>query len=149
MNKTPQGDGLIRFEHRQDNVVVIVTVSALRFNDGGAPVQISRDEAADFLRIAAHHVKGFAQVDALNHVIDDKRLCHEAEDGKDQTYEFCGRQYTLRGNAVDKNATVLQFIPFDKAEDTMNFLFGGDKLTMLDRGLRPIDSNLNYTLQLQ
>ena len=65
----------------------------------------------------------------------------EAEDGKDQTYEFCGRQYTLRGNAVDKNATVLQFVPFDKAEDTMNFLFGGDKLT--------IDSNLNYTLQLQ
>ena len=73
----------------------------------------------------------------------------EAEDGKDQTYEFCGRQYTLRGNAVDKNATVLQFVPFDKAEDTMNFLFGGDKLTMLDRELRPIDSNLNYTLQLQ
>lgn len=73
----------------------------------------------------------------------------EAEDGKDQTYEFCGRQYTLRGNAVDKDATVLQFVPFDKAEDTMNFLFGGDKLTMLDRELRPIDSNLNYTLQLQ
>lgn len=73
----------------------------------------------------------------------------EAEDGKDQTYEFCGRQYTLRGNAVDKDATVFQFIPFDKGEDTMNFLFEGDKLTMLDRELRPIDSNLNYTLQLQ
>ena len=31
----------------------------------------------------------------------------------------------------------------------MNFLFLGDKLTMLDRDLKPIDSELNYTLQLQ
>ena len=73
----------------------------------------------------------------------------EAENGKDSRIEFCGRQYTLRGNAVDKNATVLQFVPFDKEEDTMNFLYEGNKLTMLDRELKPIESKLNYTLQLQ
>lgn len=73
----------------------------------------------------------------------------EAENGKDSRIEFCGRQYTLRGNAVDKNATVFQFVPFDKEEDTMNFLYEGNKLTMLDRELKPIESKLNYTLQLQ
>ncbi|WP_083380983.1 lipocalin family protein [Bacteroides ndongoniae] len=73
----------------------------------------------------------------------------EAENGQDRTFEYCGRQYTLRGNAVDKDATVFQFVPFDKEEETMNFLFLGDKLTMLDRDLKPIDSELNYTLQLQ
>ena len=73
----------------------------------------------------------------------------EAENGQDRTFEYCGRQYTLRGNAVDKDATVFQFVPFDKEEETMNFLFLGDKLTMLDRELKPIDSELNYTLQQQ
>lgn len=73
----------------------------------------------------------------------------EADNGQDQTFDFCGRQYTLRGNATNKNATVFQFIPFDKNEETMNFLFENDKLTMLDRELKPIESELNYTLFLQ
>lgn len=73
----------------------------------------------------------------------------EADNGQNQTSEFCGRQYTLRGNAANKDAIVFQFIPFDKDEETMNFLFENDKLTMLDRQLKPIDSELNYALYLQ
>lgn len=73
----------------------------------------------------------------------------EAENGQDRTFECCGRQYTLRGSATDKNATVLQFVPFDRDEDTMSFLLEDDKLTLLDRELKPIYSELNYTLQLQ
>lgn len=73
----------------------------------------------------------------------------KANNGQNQTFEFYGRQYTLRGNATDKNAVVFQFIPFDKDEEIMNFLFEGDKLTMLDRDLKPVESKLNYTLYLQ
>lgn len=68
---------------------------------------------------------------------------------KKRTHEFCGRQYTLRGNAVDKNATVYQLVGFNKEEERMNFLYEGDKLTLLDAEQKPIDSKLNYTLQLQ
>ena len=73
----------------------------------------------------------------------------EAENGQDRTFEFCGHQYTLRGSATDKDATVLQFVPFDRDEETMSFILEGDKLTLLDRELRQIDSELNYTLQQQ
>lgn len=70
----------------------------------------------------------------------------EAENGKDVTFEFSGRQYTLKGNAENPNATVFQFIPFDHKEETMNFLYQDNKLTMLDKNLKKIQSKLNYTL---
>lgn len=73
----------------------------------------------------------------------------EAENGQDKTYEFNGRQYTLRGHATNPDATVFQFVPFDKNQETMNFIFEENKLTMLDREMKPIESKLNYTLQLQ
>ncbi len=73
----------------------------------------------------------------------------EAENGQDKTYEFSGRQYTLRGHATNKDATVFQFVPFDKNQETMNFIFEENKLTMLDREMKPIESKLNYTLLLQ
>lgn len=70
----------------------------------------------------------------------------EAENGKDVSFEFSGRQYTLKGSAEDKNATVWQFIPFNNKEDIMNFLYQGNKLVMLDKELKTIKSKLNYTL---
>ena len=70
----------------------------------------------------------------------------EAQNGKDGILEFSGRQYTLKGSAEDKNATIFQFIPFDNKEETMNFLYQGDKLIMLDKELKKIPSQLNYTL---
>ncbi len=70
----------------------------------------------------------------------------EAEQGKDAYFEFGGRQYTLKGNAEDKNATVLQFIPFNNKEETMNFLYQDNKLIMLDKDMKKIQSDLNYTL---
>ena len=70
----------------------------------------------------------------------------EAENGKDVSFEFGGRQYTLKGSADDKDAIVLQFVPFDNKEEVMNFLYQGNKLTMLNKDLKQIQSSLNYTL---
>ena len=70
----------------------------------------------------------------------------EAENGKDKCYNIYGRQYTLRGDASDKNATVIQLVPFDGSE-TMNFRKTEGKLEMLDKDMKKIDSKLNYTLK--
>ncbi len=73
----------------------------------------------------------------------------EAENGEDYSLEYCGRQYTLRGCEGDDNAVVFQFVPFDRNHDIINFRFDGEQLTMLDCDFKPIDSDLNYSLQLQ
>lgn len=70
----------------------------------------------------------------------------EAEHGKDVSFEFGGRQFTLKGSAEDNNATVLQFVPFNNQEETMNFLYQDNKLIMLDKDMKKIQSKLNYTL---
>lgn len=70
----------------------------------------------------------------------------EALNGKDEIVELAGIVYTVRGSFDDKNATVLQLVPFNNKEDTMNFLYKKDKLIMLDRELKSIKSSLNYTL---
>ena len=70
----------------------------------------------------------------------------EAEQGKDVAFEFGGRQFTLKGSAEDKNATILQFVPFNNQEETMNFIYQDNKLIMLDKDMRKIQSKLNYTL---
>ncbi len=70
----------------------------------------------------------------------------EAQQGKDVSFDFAGRQYTLKGSAEDKNATILQFVPFNNKEETMNFLSQGNKLIMLDKDMKEIQSKLNYTL---
>ena len=72
----------------------------------------------------------------------------DADEGGNSTYETSGRMYTLRGNAVDKNAVVYQLVPFAEGE-TVNFLYQQDKLQLLDQELKPIDSKLNYSLNLQ
>lgn len=73
----------------------------------------------------------------------------EAENGKDITFEEQGRQYTLRGDATDPNATVLQLVSFKSPQYPTNFLDLGDSLTMLGAGLTIIDSGLNYTIRKQ
>lgn len=70
----------------------------------------------------------------------------EAQKGKNISFEFSGRQYTLRGNDEDKNAVIWQFVPFNKKEETMNFLYQNQNLIMLDKNLKKIQSTLNYTL---
>lgn len=71
----------------------------------------------------------------------------EAEKGKDVVFEFAGLLYTLSGNTENKNATILQLIPFNNKEDTMNFLYQEKQLTLLDKDMKPIKSELNYTLK--
>ena len=73
----------------------------------------------------------------------------EAEQGKDVAFEFGGRQFTLKGSAEDKNAIVLQFVPFNNQEETMNFLYQDNKLIMLDKDMKKIQSKLNYTLTVK
>lgn len=72
----------------------------------------------------------------------------DADEGRNSTYETTGRMYTLRGDAVDKNAVVYQLVPFAEGE-TVNFLYQQDRLQLLDQELKPIDSKLNYSLELQ
>lgn len=72
----------------------------------------------------------------------------DADEGGNSTYETTGRMYTLRGDAVDKNAVVYQLVPFAEGE-TVNFLYQQDRLQLLDQELKPIDSKLNYSLELQ
>lgn len=70
----------------------------------------------------------------------------EAEDGKDMSYAYCGRRYTLRGMAGDDNATVWQLAADDG--NTFNFQFERDKnaLTLLNDKLERPQTKLNYTL---
>lgn len=72
----------------------------------------------------------------------------DADERGNSTYETTGRMYTLRGDAVDKNAVVYQLVPFAEGE-TVNFLYQQDRLQLLDQELKPIDSKLNYSLELQ
>ena len=70
----------------------------------------------------------------------------EAENGQDRRFDIYGRQYTLRGDAADENATVIQLKSFD-GKETLNFRKLDNQLQMLDTELNPIDSELNYTLE--
>jgi len=54
---------------------------------------------------------------------------------------------TWRGNAVDENAIVVVLNPDGPAEERRYYeRMGEDALRLLDRDLRPIESELNYTL---
>lgn len=74
----------------------------------------------------------------------------EAENGKDYTATSYGRQYTLRGDAVNPDAVVLELIPFSTPLETINLLLlkNGD-LELLNSKFERADSKLNYTLKLQ
>lgn len=72
----------------------------------------------------------------------------EADNGKDMTFTDTGRLYTLRGDAVDPNATVYQLVNYDSPSYPTNFLYQKDSITMLDAAMCVPDSGLNYTLKL-
>lgn len=72
----------------------------------------------------------------------------EAEDGKDKSVISYGRQYTLRGDAVNPDAVVYQLVPFGWGE-TVNFLLEDNNLVLLNAKLERAKSELNYTLTLQ
>lgn len=70
----------------------------------------------------------------------------EADKGKDTLVTTYGRQYTLRGDAVDIDATVYQLIPFTSSK-AVNLLRLPDGLELLNKKLERADSKLNYTLR--
>ena len=73
----------------------------------------------------------------------------EAENGKDRTYTYTGRRFTLRGMAGDENATVWQLVA-DSGKGTFNFLHEDDTtLTLLNDRLEKPETTLNYSLRLE
>lgn len=71
----------------------------------------------------------------------------EAENGKDKTFTYEGKRFTLRGMAGNENATVWQLITNDHKQ-TFNFLVENDQtLTLLNDKLEKSQSNLNYQLK--
>lgn len=74
----------------------------------------------------------------------------EAENGKDYTATSYGRQYTLRGDAVNPDAVVMELVPFSTPSETINLLVLKDgNLELLNNKFERADSKLNYTLKLQ
>lgn len=71
----------------------------------------------------------------------------EAKNGEDESFEYIGKRYTLRGMAGNNDATVWQL----KAEDgtIFNFLYDSNEntLTLLNDNLEKAETTLNYTLQ--
>ena len=72
----------------------------------------------------------------------------EAEDGADVLIESRGRWSAVVGTPSDSLATVYRLVDSVKAKDTINLLYGGAYLSILTRELEPINSELNYKLQL-
>lgn len=71
----------------------------------------------------------------------------EAENGEDESFEYIGKRYTLRGMANNNDATVWQL----KAEEgtIFNFLYDSNEntLTLLNDNLEKAETPLNYTLR--
>lgn len=73
----------------------------------------------------------------------------EADNGKDQVNVTYGRLYTLRGDAVDKNATVYQLVPF-VGSGSANFLRSDSTtLELLNDKFERAETKLNYSLTLK
>lgn len=76
-------------------------------------------------------------------------MCYlEAENGTDFTTTSYGRQYTLRGDATNKDAVVYQLIPFGSGTP-INLLFIDGNLELINANFERANSKLNYTLKLQ
>ena len=73
----------------------------------------------------------------------------EAEQGKDMSYTYTGRRYTLRGTAADNDATVWRLVVDGDKNHAYNLLYGpdGETLTYLNNNFEEIQSGLNYTLR--
>lgn len=73
----------------------------------------------------------------------------EADNGKDQVNVTYGRLYTLRGDAVDKNATVYQLVPFIGSENTNFLRSDSTTLELLNDKFERAETKLNYALTLK
>lgn len=89
----------------------------------------------------------YNQQNSGNGVYKLKMRYIEAEDGKDVIFTTYGRQYTLKGDATDKNATVYQLVPFTNPDEVVNFLLKPDgNVELINKELQRAESDLNYTL---
>ena len=72
----------------------------------------------------------------------------EAENGKDMTFSYLGRRYTLKGSADNENAIVWQ-CRSDNGQELFNFLVENQsrRLTLLTDDFKRIDSPFNYSLE--
>ena len=64
-------------------------------------------------------------------------------------FEAAGDWTTLRGTPQDPDATVYELNPDEPGHEQYWLKVGDDRVTMLDRDLNPIQSDLNFTLTLQ
>ena len=62
--------------------------------------------------------------------------------------ESAGDWTTLRGTPQDPDATVYELNPDEPGQEQYWLKVGDDRVTMLDRDLNPIQSDLNFTLDL-
>lgn len=71
-----------------------------------------------------------------------------ADNGKDAIYTYMGKRFTLRGIPANNDATVWQLVS-DNGENTFNFLYGTDglTLTLLNNRFETPKSELDYSLK--
>lgn len=77
-----QSDRFAAAAGHEDHLSVLVRIGADRIDHGGAPVHLPDDVIADCIGAGGDDRKVFAQVDALDHGIHDKRLDDQAEQRK-------------------------------------------------------------------
>lgn len=72
----------------------------------------------------------------------------EAKNGKDMTFSYLGRRYTLKGSAENENAVVWQ-CRTDDGSELFNFMVENQsrRLTLLTDDFKRIDSPFNYSLE--
>ena len=70
----------------------------------------------------------------------------EADNGKDAIHTYMGKRYTLRGIPNDNDATVWQLVS-DNGKSTFNFLYGKNRLTLLNNNFETPESELDYSLK--
>lgn len=93
------------------------------------------------LSLAAPKFSGSGNFRLVTTLLTSDELGHHTR------FVYEGQWTTLRGDATDPDATVYQLNP-GKLESVMDFRYdaGGDSLTMLAPGQRPIISTKSYTL---
>lgn len=73
----------------------------------------------------------------------------EADNGKDQINTSYGRLYTLRGDAINKNATVYQLVPFVGNGNTNFLCSDSTTLELVNDKFERAKTKLNYSLTLK
>ena len=84
----PELHSLIPLENRKDNVFLIMGEGAFRFTDGGAAAKLMHNVVADGLRAATNHIEIFAQVDALNHVVNHQGFGEQSQHREQECFNI-------------------------------------------------------------